>query len=139
MSEKNKGGGGNSGEGQTYHKTPPQKRFWTPPLMIRFPPPLRSRNVILLTRNGHRPDKSHFLRPQNWVWRGHFIVCFPAKKSHDTFCPPLCEFPRMYASLARSPCPQYPTTQDSEFARSRALGMDHGVASSNVLPKSLPY
>ena len=29
----------NSGEGKTYHKSPPQKRFWIPPLMIRFPPP----------------------------------------------------------------------------------------------------
>ena len=38
-SEKNKGGGGNSGEGKTYHKSPPQKRFWTPPPLIRFPPP----------------------------------------------------------------------------------------------------
>ena len=34
------GGGGNSGEGTAYHKTPPRKRFWTPPLMMRFPPPL---------------------------------------------------------------------------------------------------
>ena len=24
---------------KTYHKTPSQKRFWTPPPMIRFPPP----------------------------------------------------------------------------------------------------
>ena len=47
----------NSGEGKTYHKSPPQKRFWTPPLMIRFPPPLCSRNVILLRGNGHRPEK----------------------------------------------------------------------------------
>ena len=31
--------GWDSGEGKTYHKAPPQKRFWTPPLLIRFPPP----------------------------------------------------------------------------------------------------
>ena len=36
---KTKGGGKTRGGGETYHKTPPQKRFWTPPLMIRFPPP----------------------------------------------------------------------------------------------------
>ena len=29
----------NSGEGKTYRKTPSQKPFWTPPPMIRFPPP----------------------------------------------------------------------------------------------------
>ena len=27
-------GGRNSGEGKTYHKSPPQTRFWTPPLKI---------------------------------------------------------------------------------------------------------
>ena len=36
---KTKGGGKLRGGGETYHKSPPQKRFWTPPLMIRFPPP----------------------------------------------------------------------------------------------------
>ena len=29
----------NSGKGKTYHKTTPQKRFWTPSPMIRFLPP----------------------------------------------------------------------------------------------------
>ena len=32
----------NSGEGKTYHKNPSQKRFWTPPPMIRFVPCLFS-------------------------------------------------------------------------------------------------
>ena len=88
-------GGGNSGEGKTYHKSPPQKWFWTPPLMIRFPPPLCSRNVILLRGNGHRPDKSHFLRPPKLVLEGVLYGTFPPPppKSHDTFCPALCEFP----------------------------------------------
>ena len=79
-------GGGNSGEGKTYHKTPPQKRFWTPPLMIRFPPPLCLRNVVLLRGNGHRPDKSHFLRPPKLVLEGGLYGTFsPPPKSHDTF------------------------------------------------------
>ena len=106
-------GGGNSGEGRTYHKAPPQKEgghlkvgfpctfpnekshlgVWAsakvrekqrggtqgsgkhtirpspktvldPPTHDTIsPPPLCSRNVILLTGNWHRPDKSHFLRP----------------------------------------------------------------------------
>ena len=38
----------NSGEGKTYHKTPSQKRFWTPPPMIRFPPPVCFRPVVFL-------------------------------------------------------------------------------------------
>ena len=29
----------NSGEGKTYHKTPPQNGFGSPPPIIRFPPP----------------------------------------------------------------------------------------------------
>ena len=73
-------GGENSGEGKAYHKTPPQKRFWTPPLMIRFPPPLCLRNVILLRGNGHRPDKSHFLRPPKLVLEGVLYGTFPSPK-----------------------------------------------------------
>ena len=38
IGEKQRGGGKVRG-GKSYHKPPPQKRFWTPPLMIRFPPP----------------------------------------------------------------------------------------------------
>ena len=92
FSEKQRGGE-NSGEGKTYHKSAPQKRFWTPPLMVRFPPPppLCSRNVILLRGNGHRPDKSHFLRPPKLVLEGVLYGTFPPPppKSHDTFPPPL--------------------------------------------------
>ena len=52
------------GGGETYHKTPRQKRLWTPPPTYdTIPPPLCSRPVILLRGNGHRPDESHFLRP----------------------------------------------------------------------------
>ena len=32
-------GGENSGEGKTYHKTPPQKWFWTPPTYATISPP----------------------------------------------------------------------------------------------------
>ena len=93
---KTKGGGGeNSGEGKTYHKTPPQKRFWTPPLMIRFPLPLCSRNVILLRGNGHRPDNSHFLRPPKLVLEGVLYGTFPPPKKIARYVlPPLCEFPK---------------------------------------------
>ena len=41
LSQRKTKGVENSGEGKTYHKTPPQKRFWTPPPpMIRFAPHL---------------------------------------------------------------------------------------------------
>ena len=40
---KTKGGenrwGGKTGGQETYHKTPPQKRFWTPPTYDTIPPP----------------------------------------------------------------------------------------------------
>ena len=80
-------------ENTPYHKAPPQKRSWTPPLMIRFPPPsLCSLPIILLRGNGHRPDKSHFLRPPKLVLEGALYSTFPPKKSHDTFCPPRLRF-----------------------------------------------
>ena len=46
-------------EGKTYHKTPPQKRFWTPPPLKRFPPPLVHALSFALERMG--TDQSHFL------------------------------------------------------------------------------
>ena len=62
--------------------------------MIRFPPPLCLRNVILLGGNVHRPDKSHFLRPPKLVLEGVLYGTFsPPQNRTDTFCPPLCEFP----------------------------------------------
>ena len=96
-------GGDNSGEGQTYHKAPPQKRFWTP-THDTFPPPfLCSRPVISLRGNGHRPDESHFLSPSKLVLEGGTLwYVSPTPKSHDTFCPPpLCEFPMNCSSHAR--------------------------------------
>ena len=93
---KTKGGVENSGEGKTYHKTPPQKRFWTPPPMIRSPPPpVCSRNVISLRGNGHRPDQSHFRSPPKLFLEGTpKVVRFPPPKSHDTFPPrPVGRFP----------------------------------------------
>ena len=81
-------GGENSGGGKTYHKSPPQKRFWTPHLWYDFPPPLCSRNVILLRGNGHRPDKSRFVRPPRLVLEGCFMVRFPPKNRTIRFAPP---------------------------------------------------
>ena len=75
----------NSGEGKAYHETPPQKRFWTLLPMIRFPPPLCSRHVILLRENGRRPDKSHFLRPPKVVLEGSLYSTFPPPPPNRTF------------------------------------------------------
>ena len=83
----------NSGEGRTYNKTPPQKRFWNPPPppMIRFPPPVCSRAVIFLRGNGHKPDQSHFLSPPRLVLEGALYGTFPPPPPNRTirFAPPL--------------------------------------------------
>ena len=86
-SEKDKGRGENSGEGKTYHKAPPQKRFLNPPLMIRSPPPC-SHAVIFpfsLEQTGHRPDESHFLRPPK---PGPHCSTFPPPNRTMRFAPP---------------------------------------------------
>ena len=56
--------------------------------MIRFPPPLCSRNVILLRGNGHRPDKSHFLRPPKLVLEGVLYGAFSPPKIARYVLPP---------------------------------------------------
>ena len=84
--------GGNSGEGKTYHKAPPPKRFWTPRTYDTFPPPLFT-PCHFLRGNGHRPDKSHFLRPPKLVLEGALYGTFPPpppKKKTQSVSPPLC-------------------------------------------------
>ena len=88
MSEKNKGGGEKLRGGETYHKAPPQKRFWTPPLMIPFPPPFVHAMSFSLQEMGRDQTNPTFGGLQNWVWRGHVMIRFPSPKSQDTFCPP---------------------------------------------------
>ena len=95
LSKKNKGG---ETQGRRKHtiKPLPRKGFGPLPLMIRFPPPLCSRNVILLRGSRHRTDKSHFLRPLKLGLEGALYSTFPPPpKSHDTFWTPLCEFPTL--------------------------------------------
>ena len=81
--ERGKGGVENSGEGKTYHKTPPRKRSWTTPLMVPFPPPppVCSCPVIFLRGNGHRPAAK-------LVLEGALCSTFSASKSHNRFAPP---------------------------------------------------
>ena len=55
-------GGGNSGEGKTYHKAPPQKRLWSPPITLSFS----------LEETGADQTNPIFWGLQNWSWRGHF-------------------------------------------------------------------
>ena len=103
LSEKNKGGGETQGRGKHTIKPLPENGLGPPPLMIRFPPPLCSRNVILLRGNGHRPDKSHFLRPPKLVLEGVLYGTFPPpppKNRTIRFAPPpLCEFPTLSVPL----------------------------------------
>ena len=58
---------------------------------MRFPPPpFCSRNVILLRGNGHRPDKSHFLRPPKLVLEGVLYgTFFPPKIARYVLPSPL--------------------------------------------------
>ena len=84
----------NFGEGKTYHKTPPQKRFWTHPYDTSPPPPVCSHPVIFLRGNVHRPDESHsllystFSPPQNcYVLPPPFAISNLSKKSIPFKCP----------------------------------------------------
>ena len=98
-------GGGELRGGKPYHKAPPQKRFWTPPLMIRFPP-LCSRNVILLRGNGHRPDKSHFLRPPKLGLEGALYSPFPPPKKIVRYVLPPPPFANFLLFRTGGKCPR---------------------------------
>ena len=88
----------NSGEGKTYQKAPPQKWFGSPPLMM-ISPPLCSRNVILLRGNGHRPDKSHFLRPPKLGSNGALYSTFSPPNIARYVLPPPLQIPNYYLQL----------------------------------------
>ena len=77
----------NSGEGRTYHETPPP--------MIRFPPPPPCSHF--LRGNGHRPDQSYSLSPTKPVLVARSIVRSP--QNHTIrFSPPTCGFPNFRGS-----------------------------------------
>ena len=63
LSQRAAEGGGKLRGGETYRKTPPQKRPWTPPPAIRFPPLFWRLSVISLKIKRRRPDQPQFLRP----------------------------------------------------------------------------
>ena len=84
----------NSGGWKTYRKFGekplPQKRFWTPPPTIRFPPPFWRLSVISLKRKRHRPDQPQFLRPPKVVLEGTESSTFsPPPKFTRYVCPPI--------------------------------------------------
>ena len=96
-------GGGELRGAENIPSSPSPKTVLDPPLMIRFPPPLCSRPVILLRGNGHRPDKSHFLRPPKLVLEGALYSTFPLppppKVARYVLPPPLCEFPTQLQTI----------------------------------------
>ena len=115
-------GGGKLRGGENIPENPSPKTVLDTPTYDTIPPPLCSRNVILLRENGHRPDKSHFLRPPKLGLKGALYSTFspPPPKSHDTFPPPfansqklLCLCQRIEVSLApiRVLVPSGPETQ----------------------------
>ena len=80
--EKNKGGWKTQGRGKHTIKPLP-KNGLDPPTYDTFPPlPICSRHVILFGGDGHRPDKSHFLRPPK------SYVSSPPPKIARCFFPP---------------------------------------------------
>ena len=69
--------------------------------MIRFPP-ICSRHVIFFGRNGHRPDKSHFLRPPKVFLEGggtQKYVPPPPPIIARYVSPPLYDFPSLVSEL----------------------------------------
>ena len=76
--------GGNSGEGKTYHKAPPQKRF-----MIRFPPPFV--HAMSFSLEGKRAQTRQIPLSETsktgFGW-GHFIArTFPPQNRTIRFVP----------------------------------------------------
>ena len=100
---KTKGGGETQGRGKHTIKPLPKNSFGPPHLRYDFPPPLCSRNVILLRGNGHRPDKSPFLRPPKLGLRGAPYSTFsPPKIVRYVLPPPPCEFPNLQNQRAEN-------------------------------------
>ena len=91
---KTKGGGKLRG-GETYNKTPPQKRFWTPPPhMIRFPPPFVHAMSFSLEGTGTDQTNPTFGALQDRFLEGTLYGTFSPPQNHDTFCPPISRFPK---------------------------------------------
>ena len=89
--EKQRGGVENSGEGKTYHRTPPQKRFWPPPpTMIRFPPSRLFTPCDLLWRKRAQTRQIPLSEAsKSGFWRGHSTVRSPPQNRTIRFAPPL--------------------------------------------------
>ena len=69
----------NSGEGKTYHKTPPPKRFWTPPPLIHFPPPCLFTQCHFPLRERAQTRQIPLSEPSKTGFGGHTLwyVSFP--------------------------------------------------------------
>ena len=82
--------GKTQGRGKHNIKPFPKNGFGPPHLWYDLPPPpFCSRNVILLRGNGHRPDKSHFLRPPKLGLEGALYSTFsPSKIARHVWHPP---------------------------------------------------
>ena len=82
-------GGGNSVEGKTYHKTPSQKRFWTPPTYDTFPPPSFVFALLFsLKETGTDQANPTFSGLQNWFWRRTLWYVFPPPQIARYVLPP---------------------------------------------------
>ena len=103
FSQRKTKGGGKLRGGENIHKTPSQKRFWTPPTYDTFSLPACFRPVVFLRGNRHRPGESHFLRPPKLVLGRTLWYVFPPQNRTIRFAPPISRFPIFCTNLVRKP------------------------------------
>ena len=108
-------GGENSGEGK-HTINPLPKTALDPPTSDTISLPLCSRNVILLRGNGHRPDKSHFLRPPKLVLEGVLYGTFsPPKIARYVLPPPFANSQARFTNLKQIGADFQAGDEDSNF------------------------
>ena len=93
FSEKSKGGWKTQERGRKHTNKPSPQKVLDPPTYDTFsPPPICPRHVIVFGGNGHRPDKSQFLRPPKVVLDGgtlQYVPPPPPQKNRTIrFAPP---------------------------------------------------
>ena len=92
FSEKNKGGWKTQGSGKHTIKPPSQKRFWNPPPMIRFPPPVCFRPVVFL-RGNRQTRQIPFSEASKTGFGGRTLwYVFPPENRTIRSAPPLAAF-----------------------------------------------
>ena len=107
--------------GETYRKTPPQKRLWTPPhLRYGSPAPFWRLSVISLKGRGTDQTNPNFWGLQKWFWRARSAVRFPLPPNSTWYVlprPPLRKIP--VPIKIKSALPPHPQTQNTPSPKTR--------------------